>query len=34
MSEAKIFPDQGGHGPALGLHETDLDPDPFKQFRV
>ena len=34
MSEAKIFPDQGGHDPALGLHETDLDPDPFKQFRV
>ena len=34
MSEAKIFPDQGGHGPALGLRETDLDPDPFKQFRV
>jgi pyridoxamine 5'-phosphate oxidase len=34
MSEAKIFPDQDGHDLALGLRESDLDPNPVRQFCI
>jgi pyridoxamine 5'-phosphate oxidase len=33
MAEVNIYPDREWPHSDRGLHETDLDPDPFKQFR-